>query len=59
MQLYLSCYLAPLRPMSLPQHPILKHTQPMFFPLMQGTKTHIHTEHEFTAEPHQPRWLTT
>jgi hypothetical protein len=26
----LSCYLVPLRPKYSPQHPILKHTQPIF-----------------------------
>jgi hypothetical protein len=29
----LPCYLVPLRPKYLPLHPILKHLQPIFFPL--------------------------
>jgi hypothetical protein len=30
-----SCYLIPLRPKYFPQHPILKHPQPMFLPQCQ------------------------
>ena len=32
LSLPLLCYLVPLRPKYLPQHPILEHPQPMFVP---------------------------